>query len=141
MAEQFQAGAAQNTDQITLPGGGNTTILTLNPLTLPYGNGAARVSGVVVVTPPADATDALVSVFRNADADNILVARATVGFADPATRTPIAFGGVDQIPDGRDCSYSVTVSVNGSGDDSIIQGGAAYLEATLLSGAQGLFPD
>jgi|SRR5882672_10500060 len=130
MAQQYSSDAQAQNAFTALPLGVTVSVLTTNPLPVPFETAKAKVSGFVSLKPGALETFVDVFVIRNVNAEALQILGMAVQPEAAGNTIAIPFACTDDIPDGRDVSYTVQVqceTVNGAMRN-------AYIEATLLSG-------
>ena len=134
MSQQFGSDCQMASAAVSIPTTTETTVLTLNALRVPFLNGKMVVMGVVFVTWGTGTTSANLRVRRNASAENIVLGGGALGLTAVAGQTvaiPFAFN--DQVPDGRDCIYSLTIQqVAATGNGSALAG--STMDGIVLSG-------
>jgi hypothetical protein len=134
MSQQFSKDAqyTQNSPAVVVPG--PSFIIETNALTPPYGNCKAVIKAQYSAPIDATTTGIGIEIHRNRNAENI-----TLGFGESdftATTQPFVTVQVmltDEIPDGRDVSYSAFIYTFGAGGD-IVAGQLCFIEAELISG-------
>ena len=135
MAQQFQRSVTRGANETALPHDAATVFATTTPMTPPYGECAASIIAQCSLAPGADITAVLLEIVRNPATDDVTVGIANPTFAAPSASLCICFGGVDQLPDGRDVQYALRITTTGGVDDTSVI--IPFVDATLISGAKG----
>ena len=133
MSQIFSADAQQVADGKPLVGTTETVDVSTNPLQPPFNTSKAKVIALVVVVPGADQTSVAANIYRNYSGERLLVGGTDVSVPAAGLSFPIAIGIIDQIPDQRAVSYTLTLQQQGGTDDGSTFG-PDYIEATLISG-------
>lgn len=133
MAQLFSADAQASPQDVNVPSSSNARVVSTNPLQVPFQTAKAKVVAVASITPDADETSFTLSLIRNRDSENLLIASMEVIFPASSGNLTFAVAGIDLIPDQRAVSYLLQGGSNSNtGNDVVLAG--AYIEATLISG-------
>lgn len=105
-----------------------------NPVRVPFINGKIHVQGVALILTGAGTTGLQLRVRRNIAGDNTVLNPAVQTFTvAAATTVQIGFQFTDAVPDGRDCTYTLSVQqVAAAGNGSFLAGSA--ISAIVMSG-------
>lgn len=134
MSQQFGADAVISTSATTLTNGVTVTLVTGNNVTPPYGNCKIKVRASVLAVLGSVPTNLQLGLIRNINGENVTVGGSgviTLGVAAGVAGEWI-LDGIDLVPDGRPCQYSLTCNAAGTGTNGTAN--RAYIEATVLSG-------
>jgi hypothetical protein len=133
MAQIFSKDAQGVNPLPNIPSAAPFRLLLSNFLTPPFGNCKAVVKAVVSAITDATQTEMYIDIYRNPDAENILVAEGYLTFAAAGGVGVVNCAmGVDPIPDGRDVQYALVATCTGAtGPMVAVYGG---LEVELISG-------
>lgn len=134
MAQVFSADAQMNAGSVSLVGGAEETIISTNPLQVPFETAKAKVIAACTLTAGADQIAVELKLYRNFNSEDLLLASQTL------TNNSGVNGGMscviaaaDSIPDGRQVSYTLTVTQVGGADNGAVTAGA-FIESMLISG-------
>lgn len=132
MSQVFGADSVNNTLGGSIPTSTETTAVTGNFLSPPFGNAKAIVSATIQFTVGTGTVSGAIKVRRNPSGENLQVGGlgglpVTVG-ANPTISVVVA----DAIPDGRPVQYAVTVTQNGASANGTIL--YANVTTMLISG-------
>src|SRR5215469_62764 len=133
MAQIFSADAQQLASAVTITGTTETTVISTNPLQPPFETAKGVVSAIVPITPGSDATSLTLKLYRNASGEDQLLNTVDVQFGASANDQLLKIMATDSIPDGRACSYTVTVTQAGGTANGSAKVGAV-ISAMLISG-------
>lgn len=133
MAQQFLADAQDLAAAVAIVTTAETTGPQTNPLPLPYQNGKFRIAASLLLTLAAGVTSVTIRVRRNPAAENLVVNTPVAIAVTASTNVSLQVMCVDQVPDGRSCSYAVTVVCAGAGANGTIAAGS-HAEAVAMSG-------
>ena len=121
MSQIFSCDCQITAVAVTIPTTTETAVALTNPLRPPFENGKAVVWGVIQFTAGTAATAVSIRVRRNQSSENVLLnggGESVTVVAGTAYMVPFAF--YDQVPDGRDCVYTVTVQqVSATGNGTV----------------------
>ena len=100
---------------ISIPTTTETTIFTHNAVRTPFQNGKIMLWGCIQLTVGTGTTTINVRVRRNASAENVLLPGGNQNITVIAGNVVLVpYCTFDQVPDGRDCLYSVSILQNGA---------------------------
>lgn len=133
MSQVFNSDAQQNAAAVVVNGTTETTVISTNPLQVPYETAKGVVHALVPITPGADATSLTLKLYRNFTGEKLLINTVDVQNAASANDQVLRISAVDAIPDGRACSYTVTVTQAGGVANGSVKIGAV-IHSMLLSG-------
>lgn len=133
MAQQFQADAVVTSAAVNVPTTTETVIVTGNPLTPPYGSFKAKVEANVLLTVGTSTTTITLKLKRNTTAENVTINSVQNITTIAGNTVQVSVNAVDQVNDGRQVQYALTITQNGATANGSALAGA-YIETTLLSG-------
>jgi len=131
-AQIFSEDSQANANSTTLVTTAETTLVTSNSLPMPYGNGKVVIQGMAIITPGTNTTSVQMRIRRNPSAENLLIG-GTVNIAvTAAVVIAIPWCTVDQVPDGRNVNYALTVQQVAATANGAVQ--PAFIDTRVISG-------
>lgn len=132
-SEVFSADAQSLAADLPITTNTFTNIISTNPLRTPYLNGKAIVRGWLFIAIGAGTTSYELALSRNVAGENVVVS-APGGITVAASTTILAsIFGIDRVPDGRDCSYTLQFQSTGATGNHTAKLGSVC-EALMISG-------
>jgi len=133
MSQQFQRDAQNLAANVAIPTTTETTVITTNFLTPPFGTYKGTVIAVVLMTVGTGTTAVTVRIRRNPSAENIVLGTAQAVTAVAGNVVSLALMATDSVPDGRSSQYAVTVQQTAATANGTGLAGSG-IDATVISG-------